>query len=259
MSGFEKVESLQLLPNRLGVADFSPEEVEQILGLDADSQPLAQDNFNWLSAYLVEEVGLYESEVVEWFRSTARGLGDKKPLETWNNQDGFTEVFSYAKAYKQVTDEALADEGGRESDPIIRSHDIARSALDVILRGFQLVGVDLQPASDPSYTRSRAIWNPDKNDGPIVRWKGNGQMEDYRITIPEGARRATYYIVRYFPPDEQPIIMQSGVAQSFKGESQLSSSDSDIDGRPPSAGEVASFVIPVANEIKNRTFAAIAQ
>ncbi len=259
MSNFERVEPLQLLPNRLGVADFSSEEVEQILGPDAEFQELARDNFNWLGAYLVEEVGLHESEVVEWFRSTARGLGDKKPLETWNNQDGFTEVFSYVKAYKQMTEEALADEGIQESDPLVRSHDIARSALDVILRGFQLVGVDLRPGANPDYTRSRAIWNPDKNDGPIVRWKGNRQMEDYRITIPDGVRRATYYIVRYFPPDEQPIIMQSGVAKSFKGESRLSSSDSDIDGRPPSAGEVASFVIPVANEIKNRTFAAIAQ
>lgn len=259
MSGFERVEPLQLLPNRLGVADFSLEEVEQILGPDADFQALARDNFNWLSAYLVEEVGLHESEIVEWFRSTAKGLGDKRPLETWNNQEGFTEVFSYAKAYKKMTDEALTSEGGRENDPLVRSHDIARSALDVILRSFKLVGVDLQPAPDPDYTRSRAIWNPDKKEGPIVRWKGNRQMEDYRITIPDGVRRATYYIVRYFPPDEQPFIVQSGVAKSFKGESQLSSSDSDIDGRPPSAGEVASFVIPVANEIKNRTFAAIAQ
>jgi hypothetical protein len=49
------------------------------------------------------------------------------------------------------------------------------------------------------------------------------------------------------------MVLQSGIVESFRGEYQPTSSDSDINGRPPSAGEVAMFVIPLANEVKNQT------
>src|SRR5438445_10004194 len=159
------VEPLQLLPDRLSIAEFEPEVLGQLLGLTIESQALARENFNWLAAYLVEEVGLYENEVVEWFHSGAKGLGSRTPLEAWGDPDGFTDVFSYAKACKQQADEAMTEHGIPQDHSLERSHEIARSALNVILPALmQVAGVDLQPIRVPGLQPRQAVWNPDKQD-----------------------------------------------------------------------------------------------
>jgi len=262
MSSAEKFESLSLLPDRLSVAEFEPETVDKLLGPTPESQELARENFNWLAAYLVEEVGLFENEVSEWFLSGAKGLGGKTPLAAWNKPDGFMDVFDYTQAYKQKVDEALAEEGVLRQGYLFersQSHDIARSALNVILPALmQVAGVSLRPAKVPGLQPRQAIWNPAKQDRLIVSWKGNGELEDYRVTIKGDEGESTYYIVRALLPDEPPLILQSGIIETFRGETDLyAPSTSDIDGRPPSAGEVAAFVIPVANEMKNHSLALI--
>jgi hypothetical protein len=254
MSKEQGIEALSLLPNRLAVADFTPAEIEQVLGKDLQTQELAKANFNWLGAYLVEEAGLFEGEVSDWFKSNARGLAGKSPLDFWDAHDGFEAVFEYAKEYKGLVDEALADEPPKVETAIDRSFGIARSALSIIHKGFETAGVELKPDSS-GYTTSRAITNPGKENAPFVRWKGNSQIEDYRVMLEEGSRRYTYYIVRNLMGGETDIL-QSGIVADFEGSRYLDgTSDSDIDGRAPSAGEVASFVIPLANEVKNRTLA----
>src|ERR1700722_1240249 len=100
MPAIESVEPLNLLPDRLAIADFSESEMEQVLGESAD-QELSKDNFNWIGAYLVEQAGLRETEVAEWFRSSARGLEGERPLDAWSHLEGFMQVFNYAKRYKQ--------------------------------------------------------------------------------------------------------------------------------------------------------------
>ncbi len=257
MSEPKNVESLSLLPDRLSVAEFNPYEIEQLLGGTAEDQMINKSNFNWLGAYLVEEVGLLESELVEWFRGDYRGLGFRRPLEVWNDYDGYLELFNYAQLFKEQVDENLADEPVTWRHKLNQSHEIARSALDVIIKGFADAGVELLPTLPVDMYRGKAITNPDKQDAPVANWRGNDRMEEYKIRMPRGAGHLTYFIIRYMTDDEKPQILQSGVFGDFNGERIEGLNDSDLDGRAPSAGEVAEFVIPLANEVKNRSLALI--
>lgn len=255
MSTSESLESVSLLPNRLAVIPFSPEEVDTIMGGNEYERELLASNFNWIAAYLCEEIGIYEDEVADWFRGEAAGLDHKSPLSVWRSREGFWKVFEYAQLVKQQVEEDLAGED--LSKPAVpRSHEIAKGALGIILKGFEVAGVDISACEeDPDYTRSRTIHNPDRSTSPLVRWKGNKTMEDYRITIDEGPRQATFFIVRHLPAGEEPMILQTGIGRWGKmhGDNQTPQVDSDLDGRPPSVGEVASFVVPLANEVKNRS------
>jgi hypothetical protein len=239
----------------LAVVPFGPDEIDTILGGNEYETRLLAANFNWIAAYLCEEAGLFEEEVAHWFRSEAKGLGGKNPLSVWRTKEGFWKVFEYAQLYKQQVEE---DMGGEDlSDPnMFRASGIAENALGVILNSFEVAGVDISPCEeDPNYIRSRALHNPNRDNSPLVRWKGCTRMEDFRVTIDEGPREATFFIVRCKPENEEPFILQTGIGRHGKmlGENQGLDIDSDLDGRPPSAGEIASFVIPVANETHNRT------
>ena len=249
----EKIEPFNPLPDRLSIAEFDPDVIDRLLGSTLDSQTLAKENFNWVAAYLVEEIGLFENEVAEWFLSGAEGLHGKTPLDVWEEPEGFVDVFEYAKTYKQKVDEALDEEGISREYSLERSHETARNALNIILPGLvQIVGVDLMAGKVRNNMTSRSIWNPNRPNSPIVRWKSNGELEDYRVTIKDGEEQATYYIARALIPDERPLLLQSGIVRTFRGETDMyGPSTSDLDGRPPSPGEVAAFVIPVANEMRN--------
>lgn len=256
MSAQNQVESMELLPNRLSIAPFGPEEIDTIIGSDNEyERELLTSNFNWIAAYLCEEMGIFEDEIPDWFRGEARGLDGKSPLSVWRSKEGFWKVFEHAQSCKEQVDEDLARED--LADPkILRSREIARNALGVILNSFEVAGVDISPSEEnPDYVRIRTLHNPDRKGSPIVRWKGCKQMEDFRITIDEGPRDATFFIVRARPEGEEPFILQTGIGRLGKmlSAGQDVEVDSDLDGRPPSAGEVASFVIPVANETQNRS------
>jgi hypothetical protein len=254
MSDAEKFETFDVLPDRLSVAEFSPEHIDRLLGPTLESQNLARENFNWTAAYLVEEVGLYEREVAEWFLSAAKGLDGRTPLEAWDEPEGFNEVFDYARTYAEQVNEAMEEAGIPRNDSRERSHEIARQALGIIIPSLVQVIGDYQTAENHALGFRRIVWNPEKRDRLFVSWKGDGRMEDYRVTTKEDEGQSTYYIVRAFPPDAPPMILQTGIVRTFRGESDIyGPSTSDLDGRPPSASEVASFVIPVANEMKNRS------
>ncbi len=257
MSDTEQCESFDLLPNRLAVVPFGAEEIHALVGSDNQYETcLLASNFNWIAAYLCEEVGIFEEEVADWFRGEAKGLDGDSPMDVWRANDGFWKVFEYAQLYKEQVDKDLAGEDMGEPD-VPRSRELGKNALEVILKSFEVAGVDISACEeDPEYTRVRYIHNPHRENSPIVRWKGNQTMEDYRITIDEGPRQATFFIVRYLPKDEAPMILQTGIGRYGRmlGDNQPVEVDSDLDGRPPSAGEVASFVIPVANETQNRSF-----
>jgi hypothetical protein len=257
MSTPEQIDTINLLPNRLAIAPFSSEEVETIIGGNEYENQLLASNFNWVAAYLCEEVGILEYEVVDWFRSEAKGLDGKSPLDAWKSEDGFWKVFEYAQQYKAQVDEALSGEDLGDGADILRSNMIGKNALDIILKSFEVAGVDISPGEfDPYHTRSRTIHNPNTKNSPIIRWKGNKDMEDFRVTIDEGQRSSNFFIVRHFMEHKDPVILQTGIGRRMKageGKDNHTEIDTDIDGRPPSAGEVASFVVPVAHEIRNRT------
>jgi hypothetical protein len=262
MSDRKPDESFDLLPNRLAVAEFSPIQVDTILGgsseagLHNQERELLKSNFNWVAAYLCEEVGIYETELAEWFTSEARSLGGKTPLSVWRGAEGFWKVFEYAQAYKKEVDEALADEEPEVREKT-RSHKIAENALGIIMQGFEIAGADIAASeADPEHVRSQTIHNPDRIGDLTIRWKGNQSMEDYRVTVQEGPQMSSYFIVRHLPADGEPLILQTGIGRHLKtDEVDILEIDSDLDGRPPSAGEVASFVVPLANEVKNRSLA----
>src|SRR5258708_40297192 len=88
------------LPNRLSVADLNPTELMQITGTSLREQELAKDNYNWLAAYLVEEVGLYEEEAAEWFKWQAAGLDGERPIDVWSRPDVYLTVFEYAQRFR---------------------------------------------------------------------------------------------------------------------------------------------------------------
>ena len=257
MSDIDGVKPLNLLPDRLDVAEFSPFELKVVLGESADREQ-SRDNYNWVGAYLVEQAQLFEWEVAEWFKSGAKEIGGKRPLDLWHNMDGIEKVFDYAKLFKAQADEALADEPPVEGEEIVRSHEIANSALSTIHRSFVIADVELKAGSEATGTKSITIANPDIETAPYLRWKGNGVLEDYRITRKDGDRAAMYYITRYVGDDMPSFIMQSGIVESDKNHTIPTDSDSSLDGRPPSAGEIASFVIPLAQEAKNETLAVVA-
>jgi hypothetical protein len=250
--------SVSPLPNRFGIAEFGPNEVETILGNDSSQHQLAASNFNWIAAYLCEEVGIFEYEVTDWFRSKVRGLGAKSPLAVWGAEDGFQKVFDYAQVYKQQVDEDL----GEEPTPvgIELSHQIANSALDVILKGFEAAGVDIPAYDGDDDFTCHTIHNPDREELIKARWKRIGDLVDYHITKKEGPVTSSYFIVRYLERYTEPLILQTGIGCSTQDESSRDQPiertlniDSDIDGRPSSVGEVALFVVPLANEIRNNT------
>lgn len=259
VSSLEQFESVSLLPNRFGIAEFGPREVEGILGKDPRQYQLASENFNWIAAYLCEEVGIFENEVTDWFRMRAKGLGQRSPLAAWQSEDGFEKVFDYAQQYKEQVDEDLGEEPGPTG--IDLSQQIGRSALKVIFKAFEVAGADIsRSALDPSEERSHFIRNPDRGDLLTARWKRIGDMEDYRITKNEGPATSIYFIVRHLALGPEPVILQTGIgrhmaidsSEALPGEQTLVL-DSDIDGRPSSVGEVASFVVPLANEVRNRS------
>lgn len=257
MSAAEQCETLDLLPNRLAVIPFGPEEVEALVGSENEYEVrLLAENFNWVAAYLCEEVGIFEDEVADWFRSEAAGLGHETPMSVWRSEDGFWQVFEYAQRYKAQVDEALAGED--LGDPrFARSHDLGKNALEVIHKSFEVAGVDLTECKKgPEYDGMRVIHNPHREGSPVVRWRGNQRMEEYRISIDEGPRQSMYYIIRGLPKDEEPMILQTGIGRfdRLKREEEDPSGNSDLDGRPPAAGEVANFVVPVANDTHSRSF-----
>ncbi len=256
MSAPVPVEALEILPNRLSVAEFSPPEVHAIVGDDPKLHNFRTESFNWIASYLVEEAGLFESNVVDWFTNSVPGDGETRPIDLWENEDGLEEVFELAQKFKQENDEYLAEDDKKYGVKIKpRSHDVASYALGILYKSFSIAGAGITyDWLNPEDTQMRAIFNPDNDTGPVVRWKSNSVLEDFRITINQGDRTGMYYVVQHVRPNEKPLHLQSGVVEHFKGEPfGDSTTDSDLDGRPPSANDVAPFVIAVANETLNHS------
>jgi hypothetical protein len=229
-----------------------------ILDESADRE-LSRDNFNWLGAYMIEQVGLYEIELVDWFRAEARGLDGERPLDVWSGWDGFEQVFDYAKAYKEACDEALDDEPAEPGDDLRRSLALGQSAIQVIERAFALSGVSLESRqSERGSYGDATIWNPDKPGAPRAHWRKKGVGDDYMIVFEDGGIERRYVTFRVGEPGGGTIVMQSAILEFVNGEQVPTDCDSALDGRPPSAGQVAEFVIPLANEARNRSLVAYA-
>lgn len=70
--------------DRLHDSGFSPSEEKAIIGNGSDVHPDASTAiFNLLAKRLVEDLGLHEDEVSEWFRGEAKALDGKTPLEVF--------------------------------------------------------------------------------------------------------------------------------------------------------------------------------
>ncbi len=244
---------MSLVPNRFAVADFGIAETELILGRDLQNQIRAANDFNWIGAYLVEQVGLNESEITEWFRSPARSLRQRAPIDVWASPDGFEEVYEYAKDYKSMVDEALGGEEPTIADKVLRAQELAKDALVSIFDGFTVAGINIGQPLRKNGSALVTISNPDNPLAPVVRWKHRGGLEDFRVMISEGDRWGMYYIVRAAYPDQDPMILQTGIVNTLRGHQSDYSADSDINGRPPSAGEIAQYVIPLTIETRNRS------
>jgi len=253
MTTGETLQELSLVPNRFAVADFGLAETELILGKDLETQIAAANDFNWIGAYLVEQVGLNESEITEWFRSPAKSLGQRAPIDAWASPEGFEDVFEYAKDYKAMVDEALEGEEPTMDDKVARAQILAKDALVSVFDSFLVAGINIGQPLTKNGSALVTISNPDNPTAPVVRWKHRSGLEDFRIMISEGDRWGMYYIVRTNYPDQEPMILQTGVVNTLKGHASEDSSDSDINGRPPSAGEIAAYVIPLSIEARNRS------
>jgi hypothetical protein len=249
MSEIESLEPVSVLPDRLSAAAFSRAELRAILGAGHDTvrREAARASFNWIAAYLCEEIGYYENELPDWFRSEKRGLGEETPLDVWGEAGGPDLIFEYAQETQQQIEEDLADE--KPEGPMERSHRLGGHALEVVRSAFELAGMGLLE-NDSDVTRSFAVRSQSK-EGLSARWKGNGQGEDWRITMEDSGWVQSYFVVRIFLPGQPPFIFQTGIGRHSKTDHEPLSIDSDIDGRPPSVGDVASFVVPLASEVRN--------
>lgn len=245
-----------MLPNRLEAVEFEPVELETILGVRPDEQSLQADSFNWVAAYLCEEVGITELDLARWFRREVDGLSGQSPLEVWPTEDGYNQVFRYAQQYKRYADEVLSDSRPNPDD-VPRSYQIAERALIVIGKAFEVAGVKITPSESESMLLPvTAIHNPAKPKALMVTWKGSETLGDYKITKREGSKTAEYMIAGLVDSDDFSVF-QTGIfrhdQESGEPVNLCADGTSDIDGRPPSAGEIAEFVVPLAVEVKNKT------
>lgn len=249
MSEIECLEPVSVLPDRLSAAAFSRAELRAILGTGHDTvrHEAARASFNWIAAYLCEEIGYYENELTDWFRSEKRGLDRETPLDVWGEENGPDRIFDYAQETQGQIEEDLA--GERPESPMERSHRLSGHAMEVVRSAFEMAGMGLIEGTGDT-TRSFAIRSQSR-EGLSARWKGNQQGEDWRITMEDDNWVRSYFVVRMLLPGRPPFIFQTGIGQHSKTGHELFEIDTDIDGRPPGIGDVASFVVPLASEVRN--------
>lgn len=248
---------MDLLPNRLAAVEFEPVELETIVGLREEEKPWNTDNFNWVAAYLCEEVGITELDLGKWFRREVPGLEGQSPLDVWTSDDGFGRVFRYAQKCKEYADEVASD-ARPAGEEVPRSHQIASRALVVINRAFEVTGADR--SFDAGGRIQAGVNNPAKPNELGVTLRGDEESEAYKIFKRKGDRLSQYLIYMHRLGGADLNILQTAIFISDKSSSaslEDVDSRSDLDDRPPSAGEIASFVVPLAVEIKNRTLVAL--
>lgn len=255
MSEIDSLEPVSVLPDRLAAAAFSRAELRTIIGTSCDAlrREGARDSFNWIAAYLCEEIGYYENELTDWFRSEMRSLGNQSPLTVWGEEDGPDRIFDYAREIKEQIDEDLASE--RPEGWMERSHRLGNHAMGVVRSAFEIAGMGMVEGVGDEM-RSFAIRSQGK-EGLSARWKGNGQGEDWRITMEDSDWVQSYFVVRLFPPNQPPFIFQTGIGRHSKTDHESFEIDTDIGGSPPTIGDVASFVIPLAGEVRNGSISLI--
>jgi hypothetical protein len=256
MTRIPGVEPVEIFADRLAAADFSLNEMESISSATPDNPELARDNYNWMAAFLVEEVGLYEVEVADWFRSRAAGLDERTPLEIWSSPDGFETIFDYALRYKEQAEKALEPEPTELGEVLTRSHAVARNAISVIEKCFKSAGMNLE-LEGGDYT-AKQLYNPDMGMDLLVEWQAwpwpeGDIMEQFRVTRNIGPQSFRYFIGRYKPKAGKPYILQTGLLETFNNKLVQGDSDSDINDRPPLIREVSRLIVPLAKEVKNKS------
>lgn len=242
---------MDLLPNRLAAVEFEPVELETILGLREEEKPSNTDNFNWVAAYLCEEVGITELDLCKWFRREVPGLDDQSPLDIWTSEDGFGRVFSYAQKCKEYAD-SVASDTRSDAEEVPRSHQIASRALVVVDRALEMAGA--VRSFDENGRIQTGVHNPARPEELLVTLRGDESSEVCKIIKQDGDRLSQYLIYRHVLDGADLVILQTAIFTNDKSASGSLvdiDSRSDLDDRPPSAGEIASFVVPLAVEVKN--------
>lgn len=160
----------------------------------------------------------------------------------------FGAYFEYAHLFKHLADEKTAGEHPASDDRLTRSHQLARYTTRIVRDGFKAAGVELTPPEDESDgLYRRVIHNPLAENGYVqVLWKAEvdeGLLhQNYRIHLINEEPGRFYFIhdvTSAEPEEEETLILKTGII----GDKDM---DSDIDFRPPSAGRVATFVVPLA-------------
>ena len=207
MSTFEEA---QLGRDWLSITPFNPEEMSTVLG-DGTADRLHRASFNWIATYLIEEVGIYEEELVEWFRSPMRRLDQRTPLETWQEDDGFEQVYGEAKDWAAQVAEDLINEPGadeamqrkRASEAIADTVTIFRNAL--LMSGAQLTAEEYAQGGS-------ALWDGKQDNSVVVRWLGSEDtLEGYKVTIPDGQRLKMLTVTLLNYPTGQQEVVQAGI------------------------------------------------
>jgi hypothetical protein len=245
-------DAMDVLPNRLAKVAFHPVEVSTILGDTDGEYEFQMDSFNWVAAFLHDEFGMEDEAIVDWFREPAPGLGDRPPLLAWAAENGFWKVFEYAQFVKHQADEECQPDDPSQEKKIFRSHQVGNYLLEMVREGFKVAGVEVGPEITDTTDMGQAVHNPDSGNPVLLTWQrmSDDAYETYKIILNYGADKdeARYSITRCLA-EEEPFIIQSGIIK--EGFEEM---DSSLDGRPPSAGELASFAIPLAKEIQDRSF-----
>lgn len=253
MSELLDFRDLPELPNRLAVAEFNPKEVMKLTGTSLEDQITGRDNFNWVAAYLVEEVGLHEEELADWFRSSAAGLDDRRPIDVWPQPDGFVSVFDYAQQYnEQVLEDIGEDPRGSYQRGIERGQRLGVHAVRVIADAFQAAGGE---SIEWVEGRDYAIHNPGRSNELVASWRPGNEIHHFRIDKQsvDSSHLSRFFVV-FGVLDGQLEVFQCGIGEFMRVDGHdFTDVNSDLDGRPPTVGQVASFVIPLANAAKNRT------
>jgi hypothetical protein len=220
-------------------AVLSDTERCQILGMHPAEQTAKHDSFNFISTFLHYQVGLHEDEIPEWFRcSMNEYLDGQRPLDAWQQEDGFEQVYEAAEAWRKQMIEDLGDEAepreGITMDPTPAERQSMQQALDIFRDGFAHCGIELD-AEDNSL-REAGVWNGNEEAPFFMHFqRSNGRLEGYKIGMRDGASTKRLCLLTWQDTGSTRQIVRATLGESVDGAPDGDSYQSDLDPFPKRA------------------------
>lgn len=242
------IELLTLTQDWFSVCEFNQLERTAILGNDPDSVLDNIDKFNTIGMYLVDLVGVYPTELKDWFLSDMKALGDYRPIDIISKEkDGFDQVFDEAQRwFDDIYDlEALgiASEGvmGYEEssgESVWSPNAKTKQAVEVAIKSYDRVLEKFSMDTGQPNLRYTLV---SKDDSVFIRFqRGDNGLEGYTIEMPEGDHRTSRMLMLFIKEksDQPRQLINIGLSIKTNTAKGISFDEQDIphDQAPPPSG-----------------------